>query len=889
MSSVGPKGLARMRGPLRSQEERERCYVVVKAGGVAGDVATFVNQHSGRHSKIDRPPESPLQDILAISVVAALVLVFFWKFVLLGQIPTNADWLPHYSPWKSGEHAAPLPHNPEIGDSIAQLYPFRVYTAESLKNGIIPLWNPYIFAGNLYLANGQSAVFDPFGLVFLLFPGPVAFGVLLMLQLFTAGLLMYLFLKALDIVWPAALLGAIAFTFNGFFMTWLENTVFVASALWTPLIFLLLHRLRQTGRSVYAAWCAFPTAFVFLGGMAQLALYALPAACLYYLAGITIESKGLTEARPRWRALNLLCLACILGICLAAVQLFPMVESLPLIQRQQGAPRYAAVNYLEPRELLNLAFPTFLGHPADYDFLGTDSQRTAYVGVLPLLLAGVAVSVSRAREARFFKWLAGGILGLLLALNVTTLHTLIVRLLPSFDRMDQARMLFLVAFALDALAAYGLDAVLTAREPSALGAAPRRLGLLVVLGLGLLLGVTLLANFARRPLVALAMAYLGARFEEAPAYYRQRLDLLFQLFTPTHLGVLVPLLMAGAGLILVRLFATRRLPRPLFLALLVGGAAAYLLSFGLKYNTFVKPELVYPPTEATTFLQKDPELFRVAPISEEIIHSEYFLYRDPAGQPRFPYRSWGPMPPDTNMPYRLQVPGGYDSIRLASYQAYIQLFQPGPSLNAVILTRYDSALLDLVNVKYILTDQEIQFPKFELVFNRGTKIYRNRAVLPRAFIVPQAEVLAREELVKARLQSPAFDPRKTVLLQEEPAGAPAGGGQGAASVVSYQAEEVVIQASVSSGGGWLVLSDAFYPGWEATVDGKSAKIYRADYAFRAVPLPEGTHLVRFAYHPLSYRLGRSISLATLLLIGVLIGRSAWTRRPRRAEPEGRSA
>lgn len=845
-----------------------------------------MNQLSDRHPTTDRPHERLLHDILAIGVVAALVLVFFWKFVLLSQIPTNADWLPHYSPWKSAEHPPRLPHNPEVGDSISQLFPFRVYTAESLKNGVIPLWNPYIFAGNPYLANGQSAVFDPFGVVFLLLPGPVAFAILMMVQLFTAGLLMYCFLKALELAWPAALLGAIAFAFNGFFLTWLESTVFVASALWTPLIFLLLHRLRRTGRSVYALWCAFPIALLFFGGIAQLAVYILPAACLYFLAGVTIESKELREARPRWRTLNPLFLACVLGIGLAAVQLLPMAETLPLIQRQEGPPRYVAVNHLEPRELLNLAFPTFWGHPADYNYLGTHSQRTAYVGVLPLLLAGIAILSSKRREARFFKWLAGGILGLLLTLNANSLHELIARFLPSFDRLDHARMLFLVAFALAALAADGLNAALNARNPPALRAASRHLGVLVAIGLVLLLAVTLMANFARRPMAALAMAFLGARFEEAPAYYSQRLDLLFKLFTPVHLGALVPLLMAGGGLALVRVFATRRIPVSLFLSLIVGLTAADLLYFGLKYNTFAKAELVYPPTEATTFLQKDPDLFRVAPIGEEPLDSGDLLYRDPAGRPLFPQRTLGPMPPDTNMPYRVQVVGGYDSIRLASYQEYLQLFQPQPSLNAVILTRYDSTLLDLVNMKYVLTNREIRSPKFELVFDRGTKIYRNREAMPRAFIVPEAKVFPRRELVQAELRSPSFDPRKTVLLQEETLKTPAGGGRGEARVLAYRSEEVLIRASVSGGGGWLVLSDAFYPGWQATVDGKPVKIYRADYAFRAVPLSEGTHLVHFLYNPSTYRLGRSISLATLLLIGLLLGHSRWSRRWHGSKPRG---
>jgi uncharacterized membrane protein YfhO len=53
----------------------------------------------------------------------------------------------------------------------------------------------------------------------------------------------------------------------------------------------------------------------------------------------------------------------------------------------------------------------------------------------------------------------------------------------------------------------------------------------------------------------------------------------------------------------------------------------------------------------------------------------------------------------------------------------------------------------------------------------------------------------------------------------------------------------------------LVLSDTYYPGWKAFVDGKKTKIYRADYTFRAILLNAGTHLVEFVYDPMSFKLG----------------------------------
>jgi len=64
----------------------------------------------------------------------------------------------------------------------------------------------------------------------------------------------------------------------------------------------------------------------------------------------------------------------------------------------------------------------------------------------------------------------------------------------------------------------------------------------------------------------------------------------------------------------------------------------------------------------------------------------------------------------------------------------------------------------------------------------------------------------------------------------------------------------------------LVLSDTYYPGWEVYVDEKRDKIYKANYCFRAVALSKGKHKVKFAYNPLSFRIGLYVSLTTLLLI-----------------------
>jgi hypothetical protein len=157
---------------------------------------------------------------------------------------------------------------------------------------------------------------------------------------------------------------------------------------------------------------------------------------------------------------------------------------------------------------------------------------------------------------------------------------------------------------------------------------------------------------------------------------------------------------------------------------------------------------------------------------------------------------------------------------------------------------------------------------YRLVHSGDVKIYENQDVLPRAFVVHQAEVIADDGQTIARLRDPAFDPAQTAIL--------AGGdplvseGKVEADrpdrteIVSYTPEGVIVDVTTDAGS-YLVLTDSFYPGWQATVDGKPAQILRADVLFRAVRLEPGTHRVEFGYRPASLRWGAWISGITLLL------------------------
>ena len=83
-----------------------------------------------------------------------------------------------------------------------------------------------------------------------------------------------------------------------------------------------------------------------------------------------------------------------------------------------------------------------------------------------------------------------------------------------------------------------------------------------------------------------------------------------------------------------------------------------------------------------------------------------------------------------------------------------------------------------------------------------------------------------------------------------------------------------------------MLSEVFYPGWKATIDGNRVQLERADYLITALPLPAGSHTVTYRYDPVSFRIGATGTLVSCLCaLVILSGRLRRLRRVGR-QPAG---
>ena len=143
--------------------------------------------------------------------------------------------------------------------------------------------------------------------------------------------------------------------------------------------------------------------------------------------------------------------------------------------------------------------------------------------------------------------------------------------------------------------------------------------------------------------------------------------------------------------------------------------------------------------------------------------------------------------------------------------------------------------------------------------------------MQRAFFVNSVRHLTDDDMLKA-LGDPSFDPAAEVLLSLQPGKeitmSTALPRDQRISITKYEPKRVQI-STTTSGEGMLVISDAYYPGWNAYMDGEEVPIFRANYVMRAISLPKGHHDIEFRYEPLSVILGFAISLTALILMGII--------------------
>jgi hypothetical protein len=188
------------------------------------------------------------------------------------------------------------------------------------------------------------------------------------------------------------------------------------------------------------------------------------------------------------------------------------------------------------------------------------------------------------------------------------------------------------------------------------------------------------------------------------------------------------------------------------------------------------------------------------------------------------------------------------------------------------LEKLDSPIVDLLNVRYIVTRAEdlprmAAFPKFRHIASLpGNELFENTTAFPRFFLVHQVRMAGSLEEARSLIQNHQVDLRQTAII-DQPIELPSGdaGGTDAVKIGKYEPNAIELSAQASRGA-LLVLSETYYPGWRAWVDDRPAPIYETDIALRGILVPAGIHRIRMEFHPMILSVSLAISLGTAILL-----------------------
>ncbi|HFC09687.1 MAG TPA: hypothetical protein ENJ54_07570 [Chloroflexi bacterium] len=724
------------------------------------------------------------------------------------------------------------------GTPALQFVPWHWWAWDVLRHGHLPLWNPLLGAGAPLAANDQSALFYPLNWLLVPFAalgGRVglawAHGLLAALHLALAGWGMAKVLDDFDAPEPAPTVAGLAYALSGYLVARLGFFSINAAAAWIPWLLWAARRVAERPTRRRVAGLAGLWGLQLLAGHTQTAWYTALLVGVWVLFWLR---------KPLKKRVAALAAAAFLGLALAAVQWLPTAVYLWQSQRAGGAPAWALDYSFWPWHFLTLLMPDAFGNPAHGNYWGYGAfwEDAVYLGMLPLLLAGLALRWGKPRRA--VVW--GGIVvvgGFVLALGkFTPVFMVLYRHVPTFAMFKApARWLIWPETALALLGGLG---VASWRRPRGRALYWTRLGtagaLAVALGAGLawvLAGdvrLTMVRSAALAGFWALGVGLLALRAPQAASSSEKAAGVGLWPWA-VALWVLADLLVAGGGL------------NPAARAQPLYGATPPEVR---RVETLAAGGRVYLP-----------------PNDEERLKFKRFFRFDDFSPPPGGWESLRPaLLPNLSLLDGLASANNFDPLLPARYVWYTMASAAQPPVARQRLWER----LGVGAVGHVAAG-----PPYSVQWEALAAEPQARWV-PRAVWVNAAGAAWGELARRARQGGAAW--QCVVVLEGPPQPPePACSTQWSVQRVAGTPQREVWEVQAPQDGGFVVFSETWYPGWQAWVDGQQVPLYRADYLFRAVPVPAGKHQIMLEYRPWWWPVGAAGSLLAVLALFVL-----WWRR-----------
>jgi hypothetical protein len=711
-------------------------------------------------------------------------------------------------------------------DIMNEGFPYRFSLSDALKSNHLPLWVREIYGGFPLLARAEAGICYPLNIILFGLLSPYsALNIVILLTIVTAGIGMYLYVREVGGNFISGIMGGIAFSFSGYLLSHLKHLSNVNAACWLPLGLFLIERSIKRNDFRYLLWFGLLFGMQHLSGHTQVAYYSSVIYIFYFLFRYYRHQKENNKHKIKLLKSIMEIIKnktgwmfagmLLLGSLLGAIQLIPTYELVSLSQRSDGVTFEYASRYAYDPA----NFLTFF-----YPYINGDVGNATYTG-------------------NSIFWEDYGYVG------VT------VFLLALYGSIRLWKNWYVKFFSIAAILSYIL--VLGSHTPVYEFAFNYFPGMKYFRFPTRFL---LIADFSLVLLASLSFTQIVKRFQHDGSSSKGNIHT--NTVRPFHTIEVI-------GLLLVIID---------------------LLYFQLRQNPIVDADKWITPPKSVEFIKKDSGVHRLFCVGGNQAHTlTYQIAKGWEGdlQPYINQREY--IQPSSNVLYNISTPNGYANL---TPNYLVDIWGDQNRAGAIMQTAAIKGdifmpspvfwkLMNMHNVKYLSSLWEIApSPNLKNIGLFGDAFfYENTDYLPRAYLVGVIQYVADIQEGIRQIFSPAFDPKRMVILLENvPGFRQSDSVTGSAKLTNYETNRAVFEVETNKNA-MLVFSDTYYPGWRSEIDGKETKIYHANITHRAVVVPAGKHIVKFEFVPNTVTAGFWLStVSAFIFVGLFVGSYVYKRK-----------
>ena len=815
-----------------------------------------------------------LYRILFPVILFVLVLITYWTIFTTTKLPGGA-----------------------MSDTVSQGYPFMTFTEESIRDGHLPHWNPYVFCGIPFYSSFSSPVFYPVrGLLMLLTGAEGTIRFLFPIQMFLAGIFAWLFLGALKVSKWGRIIGAIAYAAA----PW-SNTLFYAGhgskmICWSflPLILFAAERWMTTRRGLFIAIGGFALGMQALSSHPQMVLYSTGALLVWFMFKLFAKHGSLSHRIGS--ALVGFILIVVIGMTVSAVQLLPGYNFSRYSTRGDGLSLDQAASYsLPPEESATMLFPHLFGYrhgfrdstisnvPIYFGRLGL-RLSSEFTGVLVFLLALAAFTGSKSK----YRWplLAIILSGLIVSWGgYTPVFGWLYKIIPVFRKLRAPHMAaFLTTAGIALTAGIGFDTLF--KEKSEFSKK-------FMYATAAFTAICIILYLVAGPLItALQNGWWARNGVPNSAGFESVVDKRIDLASPDFLKA------TAIGIILSVLLYMKLIKNRILIAgIIITVVVSYeLISVDRDFQVFLRQtsiEALYPDNSALVESVGDGRLFpggnqfvplhirsvggyhaaktASAELLQSALTSEVALRQTAftvlsSGEHTFTYSDFRNT---VIQQYAAEYPAIADSVRA--------ILPPTPQPRLFFAGSYT-----------VLSNEQIE-SALSLGYNpqENTLLEETPGVIPSSLNISEETPGVIPSTLNMSEENPGIVPSTLNMSEENPGIIPSTLNiSGVSAEFRYDGTERISILTDNPNEGLLVLADTWYPNWLVSIDGEPAELLRANGWQRAVVVPAGSHYVEFLFDSSDVDRGLLITLCGIACVCIIVGLDILGKRQRRKDEEG---